>query len=65
MIVAISPQFFTADLTPTLTYYHDKLRFEAQFTYGEPAFYAGAIRDGVSIFFRVVDSAPTQNRRKI
>lgn len=64
MIAAIAPQFFTADLAATLQYYQDKLGFETQFIYGEPAFYAGAIRDGLSIFFRVVDSAPPQNAEK-
>jgi catechol 2,3-dioxygenase-like lactoylglutathione lyase family enzyme len=56
MIAAIAPQFFTADLTSTLQYYRDKLGFETQFLYGEPPYYAGAIRDGRSIFFRRVAS---------
>lgn len=58
MIAAIAPQFFTVDLDATLAFYRDKLGFETQFVYGEPAFYAGAIRDGLSIFFRHVDVAP-------
>lgn len=64
MIAAIVPQFFTPDLKATLQYYRDKLGFETQFTYGEPAFYAGAIRDGLSIFFRVVDSVPPPDAGK-
>ena len=58
MISAIVPQFFTADLDTTLAWYRDKLGFETQFTYGEPTHYAGAIRDGFSIFFRRVDVVP-------
>ena len=64
MISTIVPQFFTADLTETLKYYQDKLGFETQFIYGEPAFYAGAIRDGQSIFFRVVSASLPQNPNK-
>lgn len=56
MIAAIAPQFFTTDLAATLAYYRDKLGFETQFLYGDPPFYAGAIRDGRSIFFRRVAS---------
>lgn len=54
MIAKIVPQLFTTDLDSTLAYYRDSLGFETQFIYGEPAFYAGAIRDGQSIFFRVI-----------
>lgn len=64
MIAAIAPQFFTADLAATLQYYHEKLGFETQFIYGEPAVYAGAIRDGRSIFFRCVNSPMTLNPDK-
>jgi len=64
MIASIAPQFFTADLSSTLQYYQEKLGFETQFTYGEPAFYAGAIRDGMSIFFRKVNFSPQQNAEK-
>lgn len=58
MISAIVPQFFAADLDATLAWYRDKLGFETQFTYGKPTHYAGAIRDGFSIFFRRVDVVP-------
>ena len=58
MIAAIVPQFFSSDLHRTLAYYRDTLGFETQFEYGEPAFYAGAIRDGLSIFFRHLDAPP-------
>lgn len=64
MIAAIAPQFFTTDLAATLRYYEEKLGFETQFTYGQPPFYAGAIRDGFSIFFRWVASPPPQHPEK-
>lgn len=55
MIARIVPQFFTRNLDETLSYYDAALGFATQFIYGEPACYAGAIRDGQSIFFRHVD----------
>lgn len=55
MIHQVVPQFFTTNLDATLSYYRDALGFETQFIYGEPPSYAGAIRDGQSIFFRAVD----------
>lgn len=58
MIAAIVPQFFSSDMAATLAYYDDKLGFETQFEYGDPTFYAGAIRDGMSIFFRRVAAPP-------
>lgn len=64
MIAAIAPQFFTADLAATLQYYKDKLGFETQFIYGDPGVYAGAIRDGRSIFFRCVQSWTAQGAEK-
>ncbi|MCH9807800.1 MAG: VOC family protein [Alphaproteobacteria bacterium] len=58
MIAAIVPQFFSADLEKTLHYYDTRLGFETQFEYGNPTTYAGAIRDGLSIFFRHLDCPP-------
>ncbi len=58
MIAAIVPQFFSADMTRTLSYFDAKLGFATQFEYGDPTFYAGAIRDGLSIFFRYVEKPP-------
>jgi len=58
MIGAVVPQFFSTDLETTLAFYRARLGFETQFRYGEPTFYAGAIRDGCSIFFRHVDRLP-------
>lgn len=64
MIAAIVPQFFTQDLPATQAYYADKLGFEKQFAYGEPAFYGGSIRDGLSIFFRHLDQVPPMPAEK-
>ena len=58
MIAAIVPQFFSSDLKRTLTYFDEQLGFETQFEYGSPSFYAGAIRDGMFIFFRHIDELP-------
>lgn len=54
MIHKVVPQFFTMDLDATLAYYREALGFKTQFVYGEPPFYAGAIRDEQSIFFRSI-----------
>ncbi len=64
MIAAIVPQFFTTNLDATLRYYQESLGFETQFTYGDPPFYAGAIRNGHSIFFRWVEGMPPQSEAK-
>lgn len=65
MIHAIVPQFFTADLNTTLTYYDQCLGFETQFIWGEPAVYAGAIRDGRSIFFPRDRDAPAATEEQV
>lgn len=64
VIAAIVPQFFSTDIERTLTYYRNSLGFERQFEYGVPAFYAGAVRDRLSIFFRHVDNTPPRPTAK-
>lgn len=64
MIAAIVPQFFSADLETTLSFYSEKLGFERQFEYGDPPFFAGAVRDGLSIFFRHLDRLPAPSPEK-
>lgn len=59
IIAAIAPQFFSPDIRKTLAWYEKVLGFETQFLYGDPVFYAGAIRDGHSIFFRYTEQPPT------
>lgn len=63
-VAAIVPQFFSTDLSKTLSFYARFLGFETQFEYGDPPYYAGAIRDGLSIFFRHVETAPPQPNNK-
>ena len=58
MIAAIAPQFFSTDLRRTLASYDAQLGFATQFEYGDPIYFAGAIRDGLSIFFRHVLEPP-------
>ena len=64
MIAAIVPQFFSTDIKKTLTYFDSQLGFETQFEYGDPTFYAGAIRDGQSMFFRHTDVVPPTSSDK-
>jgi uncharacterized glyoxalase superfamily protein PhnB len=64
MIAKVVPQFFTQDLSATLQYYREMLGFKTDFVYGEPPFYAGAVRDGASIFFRLVAESPEPGAKK-
>lgn len=64
MIAAIVPQFFSSDLKSTLGYFNERLGFDTQFEYGNPVIYAGAIRDGLSIFFRHTDELPPKAPNK-
>lgn len=57
MIAATIPQFFTSDMRRTLSHYKTQLGFETQFEYGDPAHYAGVIRNGRSMFLRYVGQA--------
>lgn len=52
MFGRIAPQFFAADLTPTLAYYRDALGFECLGTWLDPPEYAIVARDGQRIHFR-------------
>lgn len=58
MIAAIIPQFFSTDLKRTLTYFEQRLGFRIKFEFGDPATYAGMVRDGFSIYFRHIDTLP-------
>ncbi|MEM9757043.1 MAG: VOC family protein [Pseudomonadota bacterium] len=64
MIAAVVPSFFTTDIARTLAGYEAEIGFQPQFIYGDPPFYAGAIRDGLSIFFRHVDTVPPWPEKK-
>lgn len=64
MIRNIVPQFYTTDLEKTFTWYNEYLGFSTDFTYGEPTFYGGIIRDGFSLYFRHVDEIETIQKDK-
>ena len=55
MIRHIAPQFFTADLPATLSYYRDKLGFDCLGTWHDPPVYAIVARDDHRIHFRLAD----------
>ena len=55
MIRQIAPQFFTTNLSATLTYYTDTLGFECLSTWNDPPVYAIVARDGHRIHFRFAD----------
>ena len=47
--------FVVQDVVRSVTHYRDALGFHAEFTYGEPTFYAGVERDGVVIHLQAAD----------
>jgi len=53
MIRQIAPQFFTTDLSKTLSYYKDSLGFECLGTWHDPPVYAIVARDDHRIHFRL------------
>jgi uncharacterized glyoxalase superfamily protein PhnB len=55
MIRQIAPQFFTADLAATLSYYRDRLGFACLGTWQEPPVYAIVARDRHQIHFRCAE----------
>jgi uncharacterized glyoxalase superfamily protein PhnB len=63
MIRQIAPQFFTTDLTATLTYYKDKLGFDCLGTWHDPPVYAIVARDQHKIHFRCAEQ-PAPNPDK-
>lgn len=44
--------FVVHDVLKSVAYYRDVLGFEVDFTYGEPVFYGGVVRDDVIIHFQ-------------
>ena len=63
MIHQIAPQFFTTDLSATLTYYRDRLGFECLGTWQDPPVYAIVARDQHRIHFRLA-APPASNPGK-
>ena len=52
--------FVVQDVARSVAHYRDVLGFDVEFTYGEPALYAGVERDGVLIHLQ---AATTSDRR--
>jgi catechol 2,3-dioxygenase-like lactoylglutathione lyase family enzyme len=48
------PQIFVSDVKASCAFFEEKLGFATAFTYGDPPFYAGLKRDGVSLNLRYV-----------
>ncbi len=48
-IVASAPVFVVQDIASSVEHYRDVLGFRVEFTYGQPAFYAGVERDHLLI----------------
>lgn len=63
MILQIAPQFFTTDLSATLTYYREKLGFVCVGSWQDPPVYAIVARDGHRIHFRCAEP-PAPNPEK-
>jgi uncharacterized glyoxalase superfamily protein PhnB len=63
MIRQIAPEFFTTDVSGTLSYYKDKLGFECVGTWQDPPVYAIIARDQQAIHFRCAEP-PTANPDK-
>ena len=55
MIRQIVPQFFTADMSATLTYYRDRLGFDCLGMWQDPPTYAIVARDQQRIHFRLAE----------
>ena len=46
----LNPLFLVQDLIVSCAFYRDKLGFNVEFMYGEPAFFAGVVRSGIEIY---------------
>jgi catechol 2,3-dioxygenase-like lactoylglutathione lyase family enzyme len=64
-LTSAAPQFLVQDLDAACAFYRDQLGFEIAFRYGEPAFYAGVARDGVSLHLKQTDEPEPSRRFKL
>ena len=53
-LIAAEPQLLVSDIAATCDWFVERLGFEIAFTYGEPPFYAQAVRDGARLNLRQV-----------
>ena len=65
-LVGSATVFVVQDVLRSVEHYRDVLGFHTEFTYGEPTFYAGVERDGVTHppASRQRDQTPTRTRRR-
>ena len=63
MIRRIAPQFFTLDISGSVTYYEAKLGFKCLGTWQDPPVYAMVARDEHAVHFRCAEP-PTANPKK-
>ena len=52
--------FVVRDVLKSVEHYRDVLGFHTEFTYGEPTFYAGVERDGVTIHLQAASETKRQ-----
>jgi uncharacterized glyoxalase superfamily protein PhnB len=52
--------FVVQDVLRSVEHYRDALGFQTVFTYGEPTFYAGVARDGITIHLQAASATKRQ-----
>ena len=57
---SVATIFVVQDVTRSIQHYRDALGFRVEFTYGEPAFYAGVERDNVLIHLQAASDTKRQ-----
>jgi catechol 2,3-dioxygenase-like lactoylglutathione lyase family enzyme len=59
-LCAAAPVLVVQDILRSVEHYRDALGFRIEFTYGEPAFYAGVVRDEVVIHLQAARETKRQ-----
>ena len=59
-LIGAAPVLVVQDVLRSVEHYRDVLGFHVEFTYGEPAFYAGVERDGVLIHLQAASETKRQ-----
>ena len=59
-LCAAATLFVVKDVLQSVEHYRDVLGFRVEFTYGEPAFYAGVERDNVAIHLQAASETKRQ-----
>ncbi len=62
---AIVPQFLAQDLEATSAFYREQLGFAVDFVYGETPFYAGVVRDGITLHLKHSDEAEPNRQFRV